>query len=81
MSVLYSNHTQLSIILRTRTMLLRADVSPNIITFEIMLISALIFFKWLSKKHLDNDPIKCHYRDAFCYAKLLKLVSLFYVII
>lgn len=43
------------------TYLSRADVLSTIVTFEILLISGLIFFKWLSKKHLDDDPIKCYY--------------------
>lgn len=43
------------------TYLSRADVLSTIVTFEILLISGLIFFKWLSKKHMDDDPIKTHY--------------------
>lgn len=43
------------------TYLSHADVSSTIVTFEILLISGLIFFKWLSKKHMDDDPIKTHY--------------------
>ena len=43
------------------TYLSRADVSSTIVTFEILLISGLVFFKWLSKKHMDDDPIKTHY--------------------
>lgn len=43
------------------TYLSHADVLSTIVTFEIMLISGLIFFKWLSKKHMNDDPIKCHY--------------------
>lgn len=43
------------------TYLSHADISSTIVTFEILLISGLIFFKWLSKKHMDDDPIKTHY--------------------
>ena len=43
------------------TYLSRTDILSTIVTFEILLISGLVFFKWLSKKHMDNDPIKTHY--------------------
>lgn len=43
------------------TYLAHTDVLSTIITFETLLISGLVFFKWLSKKHLDDDPIKTHY--------------------
>lgn len=43
------------------TYLSRADILSTIVTFETLLISGLIFFKWLSKKRLDDDPIKLYY--------------------
>lgn len=43
------------------TYLSRADVLSTIATFKILLISGLVFFKWLSKKHMDDDPIKYYY--------------------
>ena len=43
------------------TYLSHTNVLSTIVTFETLLISGLIFFKWLSKKHMDDDPIKYYY--------------------
>lgn len=60
------------------TYLLHPDVLPTITFFESLLISGLIFFKWLSKKRLDNDPIKWYYLIlAFLTAQMLFIGLLF----
>lgn len=54
------------------TYLSRADVLSTIVTFETLLISGLIIFKWLSKKHMDDDPIKLYYLiDTFLLCQFI----------